>query len=286
MPRPEGPRVGAASWLLGRLPLAERMGWLAENGFDVVSFLDSELVSIAEDPRKSAAFVARELNAVDLQATVHASSGPSGSEERRRVFSQALATVAELQRLTGRLLCFSIDPSWHGGEKVVYDPDGTLRALQEAALALGKLGVALAVENWRINPDPAEFVRLASGVAPIKLGLLLDLGHLNMMSSDPVSAVSSVPLPICEVHVHDNGGDSDDHLPLGSGTLPLAGLVGAIRSRGEPLVWTLEIRAAKDQPLCPIDDPAARVVILKSLRSLSECLAAVKNPTARLEHES
>jgi len=277
MPSPEAARsapirLGVASWLLGPLPLAERLRWAAESGFRSASLLDSELAPSGASAAPVGE-IARSLEVSGLEATVHAAPGPSDSLERKESFARSVAAAAELQRATGRVLCFSIDPAWRGGRRVEYDPDATLRALQQAALALEGLGVAIAVENWKINPEPAEFGRLAAELAPARLGLVLDLGHLNVASRDPARAVGSFPIPVHEVHVHDNAGDSDDHLPLGRGSLPLAEIASAIRARGEPLAWTLEIRAAAEMAGCTIADPAARETLLDSLRRLSTALA-------------
>jgi sugar phosphate isomerase/epimerase len=43
-----------------------------------------------------------------------------------------------------------------------------------------------------------------------------------------------------EVHLHDNGGAADEHLPVGSGTFPFSQLFGMLREKSLRPIMTLE----------------------------------------------
>jgi len=101
--------------------------------------------------------------------------------------------------------------------------------LEEIARATDGLGVRVAVENWKINPEREEFLRLAKALAGADLHLLLDLGHLHVMHDDTVEAAREVPLSVCEVHVSDNKGRTDEHMPLGRGTMPIDDIARVMR---------------------------------------------------------
>jgi sugar phosphate isomerase/epimerase len=89
--------------------------------------------------------------------------------------------------------------------------------------------------------DAAAIDHFHASLAPLlcepAYGLLLDAGHMNMrlhsepyfMGQSAAEYVGLVPLPIYEVHLHDNDGRRDLHAPLGSGCLDLAGLVAGLR---------------------------------------------------------
>jgi sugar phosphate isomerase/epimerase len=67
----------------------------------------------------------------------------------------------------------------------------------------------------------------AIGRAPSPLvGLLLDVGHANLGEGGvpAVHAAMRATGRLVAMHLHDNHGDRDDHLPLGSGTAELDGL--------------------------------------------------------------
>jgi sugar phosphate isomerase/epimerase len=174
--------------------------------------------------------------------TLHLSPGPREPDERRQVFLDSVDRAAQLQDRTGRVACVSVDPGWQPGAVITYDPEWTLEALRRIRTVFGERPVRTAVENWKINPEDGEFVRLADALGGDRLGVLLDLGHLHVMNDDAVGAAGRIPLDIYEVHVSDNNGSSDDHLPLGKGTLPIEGIAAQLTRRGFDGVWTLEMR--------------------------------------------
>jgi sugar phosphate isomerase/epimerase len=212
------------------------------------------------------------LGELGLEVTVHLSPGPSGAPERWDAFRRSVARAAELQAETGLLRCVSIDPAFRAGATIAYDPDATLRALQEIAEQMAG-GVGVAIENWRINPSLEEFQRLDRELVDAKLGLLLDLGHLHVMTDRPAHAICSFPLPVYEVHVSDNDGRSDDHLPLGRGTLPIEDVASSLRRAAFDGIWTLEFRPAYDMSRCCITNRSACRSIVASRARLERALA-------------
>ncbi len=269
-----------ASWLLGDVPLADRVSWLADNGFTSVSFLDGQMA--AAPPMGVDAGVEKLIAKTGLAVTVHPAPGPVHSEKQQAVFKKGGARAAELHSSTGAVRSVGIDPAWRSVKgDVVYDSEGTLLALERIARALDGTGVGVAVENWKINPEREEFERLAAALAQTagtELGLLLDLGHLHVMTDDPVRAAGDLALPVREVHVSDNRGRSDDHQPLGRGTLPMADLARVLRRGGYDGVYTFEIRARYNFAQCTIRNSAARRAIHISRDRLAKALAAADGP--------
>ncbi len=225
--------------------------------------------------------VARVIARLGLAVTIHPNPWPSGSPDRERLFTRAGARAADLQRSTGLVRSIGIDPAWVSRSGiVVYDPHGTARALGEIARAVDGLGVAVAVENWKINPEHEEFRRLARELEGAELGLILDLGHLHVMTDDVVGAAGEAPLPVREVHVSDNAGSSDDHLPLGRGTLPIGDIARVLTKGGFEGVWTLETRARYNFAQCTIRDARARKTLLDSRERLARAVSAAAIPGA------
>ncbi|MHC4506791.1 MAG: sugar phosphate isomerase/epimerase family protein [Planctomycetota bacterium] len=257
------------------MPLAERVRWAADNGFGSVSFSDDQLV--ADPPLGVDAEVEGVLSERGIAVTVHPALGPIHSETRRTNFTRGVARAAELHSSTGAVRSIGIDPAWRSvGGDVVYDLEATLRALELIARAFDGLGVAIAIENWKINPEREEFARLARELDGAELGLILDLGHLHVMTDDPVRSARELPLPVREVHVSDNKGDSDDHLPLGRGNLPLADIARVLGEGGFDGIYTFEIRARYNFAECSIEHPAARKVLLDSRRRMEKALSEAK----------
>ncbi len=84
-------------------------------------------------------------------------------------------------------------------------------------------GVQLALENKQRGKGedlvytPEEllhYLRQAPG-----LGACLDLGHMNTLGLDPAEYIDKLGGHLVHVHIHDNKGERDEHLPLGEGTL-------------------------------------------------------------------
>ena len=96
----------------------------------------------------------------------------------------------------------------------------------------------LLLENV-LDPDPGILAQTAAAVDDPRLGLCLDVGHAAVYSHRPVSEWIEAFLPyLRHVHLHDNDGASDLHLPLGAGTLPLLPWLAALE-QARP-TYTLE----------------------------------------------
>jgi sugar phosphate isomerase/epimerase len=108
--------------------------------------------------------------------------------------------------------------------------------LEEAAA----LPVRLALENvFDDRPDPLR--RLLDEVNSPFLGYCLDAGHANLFSRVPLAEwVEALGPRLLEIHVHDNRGEADEHLPLGQGNIDFAGLFSLLAEKKIRPVYTLE----------------------------------------------
>jgi len=74
------------------------------------------------------------------------------------------------------------------------------------------------------------------------LGFHLDLGHSHITESDSGAAlIRRHAERLRHVHLSDNRGREDEHLPLGCGNLPLERLLGVLNEIGYDGTFTLEI---------------------------------------------
>ena len=74
-----------------------------------------------------------------------------------------------------------------------------------------------------------------------RLGLCLDVGHANtVVSKTPPADWLAPMLPdLRHVHLHDNHGALDEHLPLGAGTIDFAPILAALAAHPD-ITITLE----------------------------------------------
>lgn len=98
----------------------------------------------------------------------------------------------------------------------------------------------LAVENV-MEPGPEMLVEIACGVDDPRLGLCLDVGHANtVVSKTPPADWLAPMLPdLQHVHLHDNHGELDEHLPLGTGTIDFAPILTVLAAHPD-ITITLE----------------------------------------------
>jgi sugar phosphate isomerase/epimerase len=78
------------------------------------------------------------------------------------------------------------------------------------------------------------------------IGLTLDTGHANISGIAPDDFYTRFQKNITEVHLHDNHGTSDEHLPLGLGNAQLDGLAARLATDGVLVI--LELNSQRLQP--------------------------------------
>lgn len=127
------------------------------------------------------------------------------------------------------------------------DQAGFCRRLGEnlAPLArrLASAGATLALENV-FEPDPEVLLQARHELARASgapAGLCLDVGHALAFSRTDLTRWQRAMEPhLLEVHLHDNNGDDDQHLPVGWGRADWAFLAGALAAMERRPVLTLE----------------------------------------------
>lgn len=93
--------------------------------------------------------------------------------------------------------------------------------------------VAVALENMQPHgPFPSGYSDFSDLFALVKqigqLGVTLDVGHAHLASLSPSMLVQRLGRRLWHLHIHDNDGSADLHLPVGWGTVDWAGLVSAL----------------------------------------------------------
>ncbi|MGC2422848.1 MAG: sugar phosphate isomerase/epimerase family protein [Nitrospirota bacterium] len=109
-----------------------------------------------------------------------------------------------------------------------------------------KTGVKVAVENI-VDSEPAHLVRLAEEINHPLFGLCFDIGHRELFSKlTPVEWLDPIAPWLFELHLHDNSGVEDDHLPIGGGKIEFGEFFKRLRELELNPVYTLEAHSEKD----------------------------------------
>ncbi len=69
----------------------------------------------------------------------------------------------------------------------------------------------------------------------------LDLGHANLYGLKPVQWIQRLAGRLHHLHLHDNHGDQDRHLPPGTGTINWEAVIKALKAAGYDRTITLEV---------------------------------------------
>ncbi|MGQ9460444.1 MAG: sugar phosphate isomerase/epimerase family protein [Candidatus Bathyarchaeaceae archaeon] len=126
----------------------------------------------------------------------------------------------------------------------------TCESLKELLKAAEELNLIIGLENLppRFFPPRGyfsateEFDAVFSEIASQRLKLVLDVAHASFFESDPpLKFIDKFYEKLAHVHLSDNLGQRDDHLPLGAGRVDYKTPVKELRKRKYSGTVTLEI---------------------------------------------
>ena len=190
--------------------------------------------------------VAEKLHRAGCGITLHGpfwDLSPGSSDFLIRQVSQfrfhQLFDLAELLQPIQVVCHTGYDPSHHGGHRAPY-LERSLAMWEPLVARAERSNIPLLLENvWEHGPEfHREFL---TAVNSAYCGFCLDVGHQHSFSRTPLSCwLDSLGEFLREVHLHDNRGIHDDHLPIGQGTFDFESLFGHLRIRGVSPLITLE----------------------------------------------
>jgi len=108
----------------------------------------------------------------------------------------------------------------------------SILGIQQVSDYAAELDMRVAVENMVNMPAilgrrPEEVMGIIETVDRENLGFIFDVGHAN--TNGNVEDFLKYRGKMIHLHVHDNHGERDEHLPVGNGTVPWKKVVQALR---------------------------------------------------------
>lgn len=210
-------------------------------GFDTMSFMPRDVAGLEPGEAKALAAV---MNERDLTATIHANCDNTREEfdELRGLFG-------------GRLYSITFDGArTQDSRGALFDAPKIARTLADVEACTRGTDVRFGVEDLPLDDLALDFYRadLAPFVDNPRFGMLVDIGHMNLKFHHDAyfqrltveEYFTRVPVPILEVHVHDNAGDGDRHAYIGFGDIDFEAVAGGLHAAGFDGISTIEI--------CPI----------------------------------
>lgn len=231
--------VAVWNWLEPCRILTDFVCELAAEGFEAISVQPRQILGLSES-------TLAELNALldehTMPVTVHAAADAFTPDLMQGLLDR-LGPRFHAVTFDGIMSWASTGKRWAAARMVQ-----TLLMVERLGAATG---VRYGIEDFPV--DEAAVQEFADDLRPVleneRWGMLVDLGHLNLRRHDSEyfgrlsvrENIERLPAPIIELHVHDNPGDRDMHMPLGSGTLDYAAAAQALRAIGFDGIATVEV---------------------------------------------
>jgi sugar phosphate isomerase/epimerase len=126
--------------------------------------------------------------------------------------------------------------------------DGNVRLWLESSLQTWrpliheaeKSGLILAIENV-FEESPDSLAALLSEIDSPHFQFCLDTGHQHLFSKPPLPVwFETLGRYLCEVHLHDNHGQTDEHLPVGEGGVDFDKLFNLLSQFRLNPIYTIE----------------------------------------------
>ena len=94
-------------------------------------------------------------------------------------------------------------------------------------------------DGWLFEPE--EFKSVLKDFKKMKF--MLDIGHANIMGGDNrnLKFIKILKKRIGHVHIHDNQGFDDDHLPIGCGRINFEKILSSLKKIGYNDTMTFEL---------------------------------------------
>lgn len=220
------------------LPFLLQQGLRPEFGFNA-DLLDGII------PEKLHAAAAA-LQASDVDCTIHApfmDLNPGSTERLLREATalrfQQIMEVAEILR--PRVMVFHPGyDRWRYGENQLAWLTNSLESWKPVLARAEEIDCTIAVENI-FEEEPSTLKALLEAVGSNRFRHCFDVGHWHMFNRMGMEEwFEEMGQYVAEVHLHDNGGDRDAHLPPGDGAIDFDLLFSLLERHAPNAVWTLE----------------------------------------------
>jgi len=233
-----------AHLLVSRLPFLLNRSLQPEIACQEVQLEQLDFAQLAE--------AAQSLAASRLGTTLHAPfSGFNPGSRRKRIRNQSREVALQTLQLAASI----------GAQRIVFhpglDPNATPQQrdfwLEQNILFWPEfisqaeaINCCLCLENiYEATPD--ILLQLFQELASPSFGHCFDIGHWNVFSSTTLNDWLDRMAPwLQHLHLHDNGGQQDEHLPIGQGSIDFSGLFAWLKTNRLAPTMTLEAHSLPD----------------------------------------
>jgi len=213
--------------------------WIGENGFDFVDlFLEPESDAAHIDTGK----ISDALGQFGLSAVGHTAWYLPVGSEMRELRENAVDILKRYVLICAELKCalMTVHANWPSG---LFNAEEGVNFQTESFQSLCPFaadnGVTIIYESVATPKDNKENIRKILDLNPL-LDFHADIGHLNLSGRNPIEYLTTFKDRLRHVHLHDNDGLRDLHLPMGTGIIDWDALIKELKSFYDGTI-TLEI---------------------------------------------
>lgn len=217
---------------------------IADHRINIEVFVTSE--DLDSQPHKAIEEIGRFLKEHQLLCTIHGpflDLNPGSSDSKiRRVSQERYQELLNLVvPLDPKVVVFhaAFAPLFYGD---MLEPwlERSVETWTCVAEIAEKAKTKIALENI-LDQTPAIIREILLKVDSPSLGMCFDVGHFHIFSQVPLSEwIMTLGSRIFELHLHDNHGQSDEHLALGEGNIDIQGLFTLIQEQELSPALTIE----------------------------------------------
>ena len=224
--------------------LLERLGEVLEMGINPEVYIDGEFLEGAE--ASDLVRIREGCGERRLTITLHGPYehlNPGSADEKKRTLTVSrYARAFEVASHLGPkniVLHAGYKESWFDGEVKLW-LEQSLKTWPAFVKEAERLGITIAAENI-FEKGPGTLKLLVEEINSPNFRLCIDSGHLNVYSKAGFDEWFRALGPyVAEVHLHDNFGRIDDHLPVGDGTIDFPSFFKSLKAYSGDPVYTIE----------------------------------------------
>jgi len=169
----------------------------------------------------------------------------SGIREVTRKRIQALLDIAVFFRPVSVVCHAAFDERYYWSVEERWLKN-SIETFQSFLPGLHNLSCPICLENV-YESEPMVLQRLIEGINSPLIGFCFDTGHYNIFSRSPLESWMETMAPyLKQLHIHDNWGETDQHLPPGEGSFPFEELGSLLAGKNITPVITLETHSMED----------------------------------------
>lgn len=216
-------KIGISTWAYQDLPLVEALGRISQHSDRAEILCEARHSLLRPENLETAQSFGLKYTVHGLVADINiASVYPEIREAsvrlHRRAIEASAAAGAKLYVIHPGYVAWSF--YWHDAMQALD------KSLEELSILQEELGIRLAVENmpksdWLFFHKPDLDLH--------GMGLVLDVGHAKTCGTLNEFLEHS---ELAHVHLHDNSGQNDEHLPLGKGCIDFRPVLKVIEEKG------------------------------------------------------